>query len=788
MFKYNWWVCLIVFMYMYGTTQRGQSLVCHNNPVGKKISYWKRFHCSKSDANCGTITRDFSRIVYRIETPQRSYFCCEGWTGGVAKNCPIPICTNGCNGGGECVSPETCHCFKGFSPPMCRDCQSGLFGDKCGFQCHCKKSTHCGRDGSCSHGCDPAWTGSNCSIALPYLGKQPRVVKRTATTLTLNITWLASKDLGSGPIVARKVYFKDMLHSSFTEVDLTDEDTYTICNLMLNMSVTYYARHARKVNGIIIYGPSSPHGSANTTCSEPLDTPSLNLLSRTETNAVIKVQEVNNNPSRIQCDRILYYQVRCRLSNEITNDTNTNSNSNATIIVDNSGYNVHSTTNVNGSSRVVIPGLEKCFEYLVDARVVNSAKYASAWSQPVLIWPVKEAPSDIPSPTIISRKESKVVVELQEVNDDPGRILCVKILYYQVRCRSPSKITNDTNNNTRNTTHGYTGYSIHSMTNVKGSRVVIPGLEKCSEYLVDARVVNNANYSSAWSQPVTIWPVKEASYVPENISVMASSYISARWSSPDDEQCFDILYHIVLKFGNTTISVTTNATQVDFLQVTVQPNMEYIFQVAMILGDMVGNYSDEIIVMVEAYANDVNGERSNEWLAYMGLLIAFILCVTLILVIFKYKKSQAKPFVIDTGVRNVKRRSEVQHFAFHNSIMGPRQRVYTEMNNSNTTSSVTPKCAAAMDSADEDVVELAKMNMIIKDGGNQKQLPCEQHIYEVIERRCKDKTIASSERAATYEASSDEFEGVAELKKDDGDYIGLLPTEENVYAELKKLD
>ncbi|XP_071948660.1 uncharacterized protein [Antedon mediterranea] len=305
-------------------------------------------------------------------------------------------CQTECSGlkyGADCL--QTCHCKQedcdnskgcrenatctnGYKGPGCqvlnRECPHHTFGVLCNYPCHCKKDKKCNPDGSCDAGCLHGWAGHDCSIALPYRSTGPTVVSSTATTLTIDASWVQGEDYGTGSIVSTLVWYKYKTSSSdtFTSVNTTNNDDFiTIDNISPDSHLVFYTQHSRMVAGVETYGPPSPNGYALIVCSKPLDEPTVELKAIEAHYIVLEVQNVSNAPERIQCNNILRYQVRYES-------------------IDGTVHDIVNTT--DGYYRQVPIITSKCVAYNVYARIVNNRDIAGDWGEHLHIPPL--APSN----------------------------------------------------------------------------------------------------------------------------------------------------------------------------------------------------------------------------------------------------------------------------------------------------------------------------------------------------------------------------------------------------------
>ncbi|XP_077981803.1 uncharacterized protein LOC144436819 [Glandiceps talaboti] len=79
-------------------------------------------------------------------------------------------CISGCNKAKGCPADSTCE--EGWSGTYCNrpdTCPSGMYGDLCNYNCHCKDNAACNKDtGVCPNGqCAPGWRGDDCQDGCP---------------------------------------------------------------------------------------------------------------------------------------------------------------------------------------------------------------------------------------------------------------------------------------------------------------------------------------------------------------------------------------------------------------------------------------------------------------------------------------------------------------------------------------------------------------------------------------------------------------------------------------------
>ncbi|XP_035227791.1 protein draper-like, partial [Stegodyphus dumicola] len=102
--------------------------------------------------------------TYSVIKTKRYQVCCKGYEK-VNEICE-PICIGGC-GHGECKSPGTCLCDKGWKGSKCtEECESGTYGLYCNSTCSCFNDGVCDKvNGTCL--CPPGFIGLFCEQKCP---------------------------------------------------------------------------------------------------------------------------------------------------------------------------------------------------------------------------------------------------------------------------------------------------------------------------------------------------------------------------------------------------------------------------------------------------------------------------------------------------------------------------------------------------------------------------------------------------------------------------------------------
>ncbi|XP_072050186.1 protein sidekick-1-like [Amphiura filiformis] len=149
-------------------------------------------------------------------------------------------------------------------------CPTGLFGDLCDLQCHCKNYNTCVKaTGVCAdYQCADGWGGNDCRQALPALYEMPDItIDGTSVTLRWN-AWDASIDYGTGPAEKYQVYFAKQ-NQPLVPFSITMDTNERIDNLKGGTGYKFAISVFRHIDSTSTEGILSPEGSAHTKCVGP---------------------------------------------------------------------------------------------------------------------------------------------------------------------------------------------------------------------------------------------------------------------------------------------------------------------------------------------------------------------------------------------------------------------------------------------------------------------------------------------------------------------------------------
>ncbi|XP_071944640.1 uncharacterized protein [Antedon mediterranea] len=302
--------------------------------------------------------------------------CTDGYTG--------PDCIQECSlgmYGSDCQQKCQCDishcdrkvgcsgtCYEGYTGPQCqelvhdRTCSNGHFGALCNYPCHCQHSSNCHRNGSCDNGCAAEWTGTDCSIALPYIWRRLNVTNIQATSIDVSHLWVFGKDFGTGPATAYILCYRSTT-DWFCQKTLNIFST--IAGLIPNTTIEVKVQVFKKIDNDHIGGPVKTVTTIRTICLEPLDSPKIETLSTIKDTIVVKWKAVDFNPTRLQCDSLLHYAVGYQT--EVNDAWET--------------FQVH-----YDQTEATIRSLAYNMVYQVRVRAVNTAGITGPWSE---MWKIK---------------------------------------------------------------------------------------------------------------------------------------------------------------------------------------------------------------------------------------------------------------------------------------------------------------------------------------------------------------------------------------------------------------
>ncbi|XP_033119966.1 uncharacterized protein LOC117119269 [Anneissia japonica] len=482
--------------------------------------------------------------------------------------------SGGCDGKtGDCTSGSSC--TNNYMGPACQEllpglsCPSGFFGVLCNYPCHCKDSADCNRNGSCDNGCHKAWAGEDCSIALPYSSKPPTPSNQTATTIHIPCSWDPLRDFGTGTITGCKLWYDTSSTSTFTSVDIIANGVYIIDNLALHTTVEFYVQYSRLVGGVETYGPPSEHGSAETICSKPLESPEIELKKVDGNDIILMLKPVSNAPEQIHCDDILRYQVRYQ-----------NKDGSKQVIV-NTTDGLQLEVKMSGLS----PG---CVFYQVDSRVVNNAEITGDWGKPISIQSAPSAPS-VTRDSVLER-----MFLLMKWN---------------------ASACNSTQNNL--SYHYQLSGGIHQGSTTKTEVLIDDGIVPCTQYTFSV----SASYMNV-SSTTNIMEVMSGIDYPgkPTISSLTSTSLSItlELTLSDDNPCTILGYNVLVysDIQNLEFNMDTTATSLTINE-NIMPNANYTVQVAARTQKGFGNFSDVGYVSTNA-DNPVKGTQFTRCFCVFG--------------------------------------------------------------------------------------------------------------------------------------------------------------------------
>ncbi|XP_071951169.1 uncharacterized protein [Antedon mediterranea] len=158
--------------------------------------------------------------------------------------------------------------------------------------------------------------------------------------------------------------------------------------------------------------------------------------------------------------------------------------------------------------------------------------------------------------------DNQMTVRLKPVSSDYDSIQCNSILRYQVQY-------SDFN--------GHTQYVVNT-TNSSQLEVELSGLSSCTNYIVNARVVNNVEIAGSWGQEITVQTAPSEPSIESNPFTNGTHWLMKWKASWCDIPDYHVTYHYELSGGLFQQQGTTIQTEVVFVE-GIESCKEYTFTV-----------------------------------------------------------------------------------------------------------------------------------------------------------------------------------------------------------------
>ncbi|XP_071950746.1 receptor-type tyrosine-protein phosphatase T-like [Antedon mediterranea] len=516
--------------------------------------------------------------------------CTAGYQGLDCKdNCPDGLYGSGCQM--KCNCQNNCHkatgctstCSDGHEGPQCQvstgPCPVGNFGELCNYPCHCNNSDNCNRDdGNCDDGCDEAWAGPNCSVALPYMREPPRVIKQMATSISFDVNWIYGEDYGTGTITEHQLWYRLSTDTKWSFVKSRHTNIVNVTGLELKDNIVFYARHSRNVYDTDSTGPPSPQGETQTICSEPMVSPNVLFTSVSGKEIGINIQVADDSTYSIQCDDIILYQVQVVLPNGEINTANDSDNA------------------------LNFQNLSECIEYSFKARFVNNEHFIGPWSDD---YNQLTAPSD----TTLQKhtaEERSIVISWNK--STCSKEVESKIMYHY-------SLSTEINNQVGTTE--------------KTQLLFDNDIQPCTTYTFEVSAsFQNVTGPADKMIMTTLTAFPGIPNITETSSTQTS--ISLEWSPSFINSCKVEIYNISITSDNTEEMFKTTTEQNIEIEDGIFPNKIYLVKVAAMTLKGYGQFSKESSITTLAQEE----EASNTGLIIGSITGSAAVVITLIIIIY----------------------------------------------------------------------------------------------------------------------------------------------------------
>ncbi|XP_071950744.1 uncharacterized protein [Antedon mediterranea] len=522
--------------------------------------------------------------------------CTAGYQGlDCSEDCPAGFYGSGCNMKCNCDNCDkttgcnsTSSCFEGYEGPQCqailstKPCPMGYFGELCNYPCHCNNSDTCNRDdGSCDNGCDEAWAGPNCSIALPYLREPPRVIKQIATSISFDVNWIYGEDYGTGIITEHQLWYRLSKDSKWSVVYSRNTNIVNLTGLELNDNIVFYARHSRNVYNTESTGPSSPHGITQTVCSEPMISPNVLFTSVSGNEIGINIQVADDSIENIQCDDIILYQAQVKLPNAEINISN----------------------ETDSEISLNFQNLSECIEYSFKARLVNNEHFIGPWS---------EAYKQITAPSDVKLQEH--TVEELSIIIPWGESRCSKEVEDKIMYHYSLSTENEN----------------HQIGTTEETQLLFDNdIQPCTTYTFEVSAsFENITGPADKTKMTTLTAFPGIPTITKTSSTHLS--ITLEWSPSSINSCKVELYNISITSDNTEEMFKTTTAQNIEIQDDVLPNTIYLVKVAAMTLKGYGNFSEETSITTLESPNTGLGVIIGSVTGSVACLIAILITIVLI--------------------------------------------------------------------------------------------------------------------------------------------------------------
>ncbi|XP_077981771.1 receptor-type tyrosine-protein phosphatase kappa-like [Glandiceps talaboti] len=156
------------------------------------------------------------------------------------------------------------------------------------------------------------------TFVLPQLTSEPWITNVNKTQVTVNWNaWQSSIDIGDGPIEKYEVWYKNTSENDFVQYqNVLPTQTSSVVNGLTPYSNYMFALKAYRP-GVGGGGSLSPHITGETSCDNPLGSPTLIKATTpisSEIHVIWELNEVDLEPHRLRCGGVMSYTVHYRVN------------------------------------------------------------------------------------------------------------------------------------------------------------------------------------------------------------------------------------------------------------------------------------------------------------------------------------------------------------------------------------------------------------------------------------------------------------------------------------------